>query len=525
MAENLNNNQLDFYHNQINQNQNNQANISLRQDRREVSFVVDQNFLQSSLNKFLEENFQRIQNIENNNQNIAQLYNIFQILGQEINKLRDDLTQAFNAERNKIGEVDENKNQQIKEMCEIWNKENSKNIESIKLVHNALNENNQKFSNELANQSKKLDESILKNQLDNENFKNEFKILKNDLNLAQNKNNGNEKLISNLIETCNTNNKKIIELENKLLNLENSYKNNKENSEIKAKIENNSNNILNFENKFNKNNKEIEKKIKDMKEKIDEMNEQTIKKFDEITQAIDKMKSDIMNKKFESIKIKDDKSNKILDDLKAQINEFIENNNKEVNEIKSNHKKDIVNINNKVKEEFDKLNNECENKIDDNLNKLKINFEKIEKDLKNQNEINLNHEKSIGDIKNKFENTKIIIQNMNNKNDNKNKIVIENKKIDKYEMINDKQKIYKMSQWNNQISFKDITNEFDENKTIEKIKIAFKKDEEEKDKIVYEVSKLHKDWDFKRHMKNMFKRLNKAREIKRINLNKLKQRC
>ena len=40
-----------------------------------------------------------------------------------------------------------------------------------------------------------------------------------------------------------------------------------------------------------------------------------------------------------------------------------------------------------------------------------------------------------------------------------------------------------MSQWNNQISFKDITSEFDENKTIEKIKIAFKKDEEEKIKL------------------------------------------
>ena len=46
---------------------------------------------------------------------------------------------------------------------------------------------------------------------------------------------------------------------------------------------------------------------------------------------------------------------------------------------------------------------------------------------------------------------------MNNKNDNKNKIVIENKKIEKFEMEKDKPKIYKMSQWNNQISFKDIT--------------------------------------------------------------------
>ena len=59
-------------------------------------------------------------------------------------------------------------------------------------------------------------------------------------------------------------------------------------------------------------------------------------------------------------------------------------------------------------------------------------------------------------------------------------------------------------------------------KQLKQKKIAFKKDEEEKDKIIYEVSNLHKDWNFKRHIKNIFKRINKAREIKRINLNKLK---
>ena len=64
MADNLNNNQLDFYKNQIYPNQNNQANIVLKQDRREVSFQVDENFLQSSFNKFLTENFNKIQNIE-----------------------------------------------------------------------------------------------------------------------------------------------------------------------------------------------------------------------------------------------------------------------------------------------------------------------------------------------------------------------------------------------------------------------------------------------------------------------------
>ena len=112
----MNNDQLDFYHNQINQNQNSQANIVMKRDIRQVSFELDKNFLESSFNKFLYDNFERIRQIDQNNQSIAQLYNIFQIIAQEIVKLKNDLTQAFNAESNKINEVDENKNQQINKL-------------------------------------------------------------------------------------------------------------------------------------------------------------------------------------------------------------------------------------------------------------------------------------------------------------------------------------------------------------------------------------------------------------------------
>ena len=66
----------------------------------------------------------------------------------------------------------------------------------------------------------------------------------------------------------------------------------------------------------------------------------------------------------------------------------------------------------------------------------------------------MNYKNYLNEINKNIDNTKIIIQNLNNKNDNKNKINIENKKIEKYEMINEKPKIYKMSQWYNQISFK-----------------------------------------------------------------------
>ena len=80
--------------------------------------------------------------------------------------------------------------------------------------------------------------------------------------------------------------------------------------------------------------------------------------------------------------------------------------------------------------------------MENNLKLLKNNFEKIEKDFKNQNNININYKNSLDDIIKKIDNTKFIIQNFNNKNENKNKINIENKKIEKYEMINDKPKIY-----------------------------------------------------------------------------------
>ena len=47
----MNNNQLDFYRNQINPNQKSQINILMRRDIREVSFEVDNNFLNTQFNE------------------------------------------------------------------------------------------------------------------------------------------------------------------------------------------------------------------------------------------------------------------------------------------------------------------------------------------------------------------------------------------------------------------------------------------------------------------------------------------
>ena len=106
----------------------------MRHDRRDVSFVVDKNFLESTFNKLLTDNFYKIQQINLNNQTIEQLYNIFQIMSQEIIKIKNDISEAFYAEEKKIGEIKEINNQQINNIYDIWNKENSKNINDIKLV-------------------------------------------------------------------------------------------------------------------------------------------------------------------------------------------------------------------------------------------------------------------------------------------------------------------------------------------------------------------------------------------------------
>ena len=99
----------------------------MRRDITQVSFKVDENFLNSQFNKFLTENFNRIsqigqnnQNNEQNNQSITQLYNIFQIMAQEIIKLKDDISEAFSAEGKIIGEINEDKNQKINNICKVW---------------------------------------------------------------------------------------------------------------------------------------------------------------------------------------------------------------------------------------------------------------------------------------------------------------------------------------------------------------------------------------------------------------------
>ena len=122
--------------------------------------------------------------------------------------------------------------------------------------------------------------------------------------MAQNKNNGNESSIKNLIKTCNKSHKKIIDLEAKLDNLENYYNNNNEitkiNSNLKDfefKIKDNLKNVTEFENKFKKYKEINDNNLKDLQGKINEAKDQSYTKFKEMTKEINKLKNDSLNKK------------------------------------------------------------------------------------------------------------------------------------------------------------------------------------------------------------------------------------
>ena len=120
-----------------------------------------------------------------------QLYNVFQILGQEINNLRDDLTKAFTVQEDKINSINDSKNE-VNKQCykfyEEWQKENSINKENINNVLNVMDENNNKIENEINCQSKKLDESIMKNELENNNIKKKIILIWRETKMMEMKN-------------------------------------------------------------------------------------------------------------------------------------------------------------------------------------------------------------------------------------------------------------------------------------------------------------------------------------------------
>ena len=128
MAENLNNNEIDFYRNQIPPNQGNLTNVVLRQERKEASFEVGQNFLESSFNKFLEQKFQQIQT-----QVPDQLQNVLRVMGQQIIDLRNYVDNSFTMQDNKINCINAGK-EEVNENVKNFIVNGKKNIQKIKNI-------------------------------------------------------------------------------------------------------------------------------------------------------------------------------------------------------------------------------------------------------------------------------------------------------------------------------------------------------------------------------------------------------
>ena len=206
--------------------------------------------------------------------------------------------------------------------------------------------------------------------------------------------------------------------------------------------------------------------------------------------------------------------------LEDKLHFYVEGNNKRVNsneesinKIATNWSKFLDNFNamNEKVKTLEEFKNETSEKINVILNGFKeINDKQNESDIKIKKveEILSKSNINLGEIK------------IENKND------IKDVEINEYEEnLNNKVLKFKMYQKYNSIYINDITKDCEEeNKEKEladKVKIIFKKDKNTEKSITYEISTIGKDWDFSRHMKNIMRRVSRARNFKRINFRNL----
>ena len=233
--------------------------------------------------------------------------------------------------------------------------------------------------------------------------------------------------------------------------------------------------------------------------------EQIMKKVDELSTLLSKVVIDIQEQ---------------FTFLEGKLHFYVEGNNKRVNsnedsinKIATNWSKFLNNFNamsEKVKT-LEEFKNETSNNIKAILNGFKeLNDKQNESDtkIKKVEEILSKSNINLGEIK------------IENKNDIKDVV------INEYENnLNNKVLKFKMYQKYNSIYINDITKDCEEeNKEKEladKVKIIFKKDKNTEKSITYEISTIGKDWDFSRHMKNIMRRVSRARNFKRINFRNL----
>ena len=171
----------------------------------------------------------------------------------------------------------------------------------------------------------------------------------------------------------------------------------------------------------------------------------------------------------------------------------------------------ICNYINEEKKEQESLK-EYVNKIGERIEKHQENLNKVNEFIK-ENEITKQKIEAIDKVL-KENDIKIEIKEVENKE-------IKNKEIKKYATnLDGKELRLKLYNKNSTIYFKDITKDCleKENEYAEKFKVILKKDEDTEKGITYAVSKLGKDWNFDRHMKNIMRRLNNSINIRKVNI-------
>ena len=178
----------------------------------------------------------------------------------------------------------------------------------------------------------------------------------------------------------------------------------------------------------------------------------------------------------------------------------------------------VIKVNESISKCIDKIKT-----LEDFKTNIETNLNKIINEIKEKQNANDTTNKKVEKIEELLQNNNIKIEDIKAEN----KKEIQNIKIDEYEKnANEKVLKFKLFQKNNIIYFNDITKDCGdegekEKELVDKCKIVFKKDKDTEKNITYEISTKSKDWEFSRQMKNIMKRIYRARYYKRVNFRNL----
>ena len=178
----------------------------------------------------------------------------------------------------------------------------------------------------------------------------------------------------------------------------------------------------------------------------------------------------------------------------------------------------VIKVNESISKCIDKIKT-----LEDFKTNIETNLNKIINEIKEKQNANDTTNKKVEKIEELLQNNNIKIEDIKAEN----KKEIQNIKIDEYEKnSNEKDLKFKLFQKNNIIYFNDITKDCGdegekEKELVDKCKIVFKKDKNTEKNITYEISTKSKDWEFSRQMKNIMKRIYRARYYKRVNFRNL----